>query len=468
MYSKRKSKIFGTVKFRLTLLLAGLFSGLSLIVFLMVYLTLTSTLQQRIDTNLLDTTKEFDALYRMHGVDALRAEFKRESEARGVERAFFLLASPKHEVLATSNLAAWGNLAVQLSIMSPDGKIGFRTVAVPGHQHKVRLAWRKLDDGNTLDIGYSLQDNEMLMRRYRRTFTTAFGITLLCGGIIGWFVAKRAMSGVERVTQAATRIDRGNITQQVPMGHEGDEIDTLVTAFNNMLKRIQMLVTEIKEVTDNIAHDLRSPITRLRGIAETTLTGEQRLDEYQDMAAMVIEESDHLVAIINTMLEIARVDAAVEEFSKKPVDMSEIVRNAGELFQPFAEDKGICLEIDVPPEPLIVSGDGTRLQRVIANLLDNAIKYSSNGKVRLMAKGIPAKVLVSAIDSGMGISEKDLVHIFERFYRGDQSRATLGNGLGLSLAQAYVRAHGGEIAVKSFPGKGSIFTVSLPRSGNVY
>ncbi len=462
MYSKSKSKIFATVKFRLTVMLTGLFSGLSLIVFLMVYLTLTSSLQQRIDTNLLDSTREFDALYRTHGVDALRAEFKRESEARGIERAFFLLASPSHEVLATSNLAAWGNLAVPLSMMSPDEKIGFRTMAVPGHRHKVRIALRKLDDGNTLDIGYSLQDNEMLMRRYRQTFTTAFGITLLCGSLIGWFVAKRAMSGVERVTQAATRIDRGNITQQLPMGHEGDEIDTLVTAFNNMLKRIQMLVTEVKEVTDNIAHDLRSPITRMRGIAETTLTGEQRLDDYQDMAAMVIEESDHLVAIINTMLEIARVDTAIEEFSKQPVDITEIVRSAGELFQPFAEDKGICLETDVPPEPLIVYGDGTRLQRVIANLLDNAIKYSSNGKVRLVAKGIPSKVLVSVIDSGIGISDKDLPHIFERFYRGDQSRSTLGNGLGLSLAHAYVHAHGGDISVESSLGTGSIFTVSLP------
>lgn len=448
-------------------MLTGLFSGLSLIVFLMVYLTLTSSLQQRIDTNLLDSTKEFRALYQMHGIAALRSEFKRESEARGLKRAFFLLVSPKHEVLATSNLMAWGNLAVQLSMRSPDEKLGFGTAAVPGHQHKVRLAWRKLDDGNTIYIGYSLQDNEMLMGRYRQTFTTAFGITLLCGSIISWFVAKRAMSGVERVTQAATRIDRGNIAQQVPMGHEGDEIDTLVTAFNNMLQRIQMLVTEIKEVTNNIAHDLRSPITRMRGIAETTLTGEQRLEEYQDMAAMVIEESDHLVTIINTMLEIARVDAAVEEVTKDPVDMTEIVRKAGELFQPFAEDKGTCLEIEVPSEPLIVYGDGTRLQRVIANLLDNAIKYSSNGKVRISAKGNSSKVLVSVIDSGTGISEKDLPHIFERFYRGDQSRSTLGNGLGLSLAQAYVRAHGGEIMVKSLPGKGSTFTVSLPRSGTV-
>ena len=446
-------------------MLTGLFSGLSLIVFLMVYLTLTSSLQQRIDTNLLDTTKEFDALYRTHGVEALRAEFKRESEARGLERVFFLLASPKHEVLAASHAAVWGDLADRLSRGAPDEKIGFLTVTVPGQQHKVRLAWRKFDDGNNLCVGCSLQDNEILMARYRRTFTTAFGITLLCGGIISWFVAKRAMSGVERVTQAATQIDRGNITQQVPMGHEGDEIVALVTAFNNMLQRIQRLVTEIKEVTDNIAHDLRSPITRMRGVAETILTGEQRLEEYQDMAAMVVEESDHLVAIINTMLEIARVDAAVEEVLKEPVDITEIVRNAGELFQPFAEDKGICLEIEVPPEPLIIYGDETRLQRVIANLLDNAIKYSSHGKVGLRAKGNSSQVLVSVIDSGTGISEKDLPHIFERFYRGDQSRSTLGNGLGLSLAQAYVQAHGGTITVESSPGKGSIFTVSLPHNG---
>lgn len=468
MSSKRKSNILQTVKFRLTLMLTGLFSGLALIVFLMVYLTLTSTLKQRIDTNLFDSTQEFKALYQVHGIDALRSEFQRESEARGLRRAFFLLVSPKHEVLASSNLSTWGNLAVQLPRLSPNGKIGFMSMAVPGSQHKVRIIWRKLNDGNTIQIGYSLQDNEMLMARYRKTFATAFVITLLCGSIISWFVSKQAMAGVERVTQTAAKINLGNIAQQVPMGHEGEEIDTLVTSFNNMLKRIQMLVTELKGVTDNIAHDLRSPITRMRGIAETTLTGEQRLVEYQEMAAMVVEESDHLMAIINTMLEIARVDAAVEECLKKPVVISEIMRNAGELFQPFAEDKGLCLEVDIPPEPLIVYGDATRLQRVIANLLDNAIKYTSaDGKVRLSAQRSHANVLVSVMDSGMGIAEKDLPHIFERFYRGDQSRSTLGNGLGLSLAQAYVRAHGGNITVASSQGLGSNFTVSLPCRGTV-
>ncbi|MFQ5848610.1 MAG: sensor histidine kinase [Candidatus Methylomirabilales bacterium] len=453
------------MRFRLALCNGALFGALSLAVFLVVYIALTSSLGQRADDDLLSTVKEFEALYATNGVEALRAEFQREAESRGIKRVFFRLMSPRRELLAASDLRAWGKMngiALRPAGLSNEG-VGFRTVSVPGRRHKVRVILKRTADGHMIQFGATLQENEALMEKYRETFGTALAVMLLCGGAVGWILAGRAMSGVERVTQTAVRIGQGDLSRRVPLGNEGQEIEDLAKAFNDMLARIQMLVRELKEVTNNIAHDLRSPITRVRGIAETTLAGDHNFDAYREMAGAVIEESDRLVAMINTMLEIAQTDSGIADFSKTPVDVGKLIKDARELFRPVAEDKGIHLQVDVPVEHLTVLGDTARLQRVVANLLDNAIKYSSaGGNVLMSTKATAPGVAIEVVDVGVGITDGELPHIFERFYRGDRSRSTPGSGLGLSLARAIVRAHGGDITATSSPGKGSTFTVLLP------
>jgi len=167
--------------------------------------------------------------------------------------------------------------------------------------------------------------------------------------------------------------------------------------------------------------------------------------------------------MIDTILEIAATDSGVAPPGNSVVDMADVARNAVDLLQPVAEDKGIGLEIDLPSGPLVVRGDLSRVQRVIANLLDNAIKYTERGgTVGVSAKATPSQVALSISDTGVGIEPEAIPRIFERFYRGDWSRSTPGHGLGLSLARAIVRAHGGEITVRSSSGKGSVFTVLWP------
>ncbi|HEW79862.1 MAG TPA: HAMP domain-containing histidine kinase [Phycisphaerales bacterium] len=301
------------------------------------------------------------------------------------------------------------------------------------------------------------------MERYRETFGWGLLVILALGSIVGWLLANRAMSGVKRVTRTAVRIGRGDLTHRVPVGQEGLEIHNLALAFNKMLERIQSLITELKEVTNNVAHDLRSPITRIRGIAETTLTGQQKTEAYQEMGSTVVEECDRLVIMINTMLDIAETESGVADIATAHVDVVRIAKDVYELFQPIAEDKGITLEIKGQTEHLFVLGDLGRLQRVMANLLDNAISYTdSGGKVVISIEILQSQVKISVADSGIGIYEKDLPRIFERFYRAEKSRSSRGNGLGLSLAQAIIKAHKGEISVESSLGKGSVFTIILP------
>jgi heavy metal sensor kinase len=277
-------------------------------------------------------------------------------------------------------------------------------------------------------------------------------------------MARRAVSGVEAVTRTAQKISEGTLDERVPVKARGDEIDQLATTFNQMVNRIQTLLTEIKEMSDNIAHDLKSPITRIRGIAEVTLSTGKSLNEYENMAASTIEECDRLLDMINTMLMISKAESGVDRLSREEIDVDGLVREACELFGPIAEDKGVTLSYDVPNKSHLI-GDHRMIQRMLSNLLDNAIKYTaSRGAVSVSVSEDERDVVITVKDTGVGISPSDLPRIFERFYRCDQSRSEPGIGLGLSLARAIARAHGGDITVMSTPNQGSTFMITLPRA----
>ena len=249
------------------------------------------------------------------------------------------------------------------------------------------------------------------------------------------------------------------------MKPRGDEIDQLATTFNRMVDRIQTLLTEIKEMSDNIAHDLKSPVTRIRGTAEVTLTTGTSVEDYENMAASTIEDCDRLLDMINTMLLISKTEAGVEKPASGKVEVSALIRQACELFSPIAEDKDVSLNYEAT-EKTFVSGDARMFQRMLSNILDNAVKYTPpGGRVEVsLTEAKNHNITISVTDTGVGISEADLPRIFERFYRCDQSRSLPGTGLGLSLARAIARAHGGDITVTSTVNEGSNFTITLPRS----
>ena len=202
----------------------------------------------------------------------------------------------------------------------------------------------------------------------------------------------------------------------------------------------------------------------MRGTAETALSENETHAGCRELAGDVIEECDRLTGIINTMLEITETESGIAKLRSDRLDMDDVVQDAVEIFRPVAGDKAINLELTPAGGNAFVKGDKGSLQRVVANLLDNAIKYTpAKGSVRLEVNDSSAEVVVSVADTGIGISAADLPHIFDRFYRVERSRSLPGNGLGLSLANSLVKAHGGKLEVRSQPGIGSTFTVRLPR-----
>lgn len=456
-----------TLAFRLTLWYAGIFTVSSFIAFLLFYTLITSLILQRTDQELLDQVSRFSILLASEGVDAVKDSAVIEAEAAGVKEVFFRLLSVNGQVFSSSNMSYWKDIDIDetaIKALLRENNPVFRKIAIAGRRENVRILYAMLSPSIILQVGLAMESSSRFLDAFQRIFVTTMTFLIVLAAGVGWFMARRAVSEVEAITRTAQKISGGTLEERVPVKARGDEIDQLAITFNRMLDRIQALLTEIKEMSDNMAHDLRSPITRIRGIAEVTLTSGKTPGEYEGMAASTIEECDRLLDMINTMLMISKTESGVDKISGRDVDLTGIIRQACELFEPTAEDKKVNLSYDVPDGTHLI-GDTPMIQRMLSNLLDNGIKYTpSGGKVNIAVSESKAQVVVTVKDTGVGISPTDLPRIFERFYRCDQSRSQAGIGLGLSLARAIARAHGGDITVISTPNQGSTFTVTLPKS----
>ncbi len=467
MSSGKPFRLRNTLAFRLTIWYAGIFTLSSFVAFLLFYTLITSVIKDRTDQELVDHAARFEVLFNSEGVQGVVKSAIFEAQAAGVRKVFFRLLYPDGTAFYSSNMSYWQDIdvdgnAVNQVLRGVDSV--FRTVIPKGRKGEVRVLYVSLGPGVVMQIGRATEDSSRILVAFKGIFITTMVCLIILAAGVGWFMARRAVSAVEAVTRTARKISEGTLEERVPVKRRDDEIDQLATTFNEMLDRIQTLLKEMKEISDNIAHDLKSPITRIRGIAEITLTTGKSQAEFEGMAASTIEECDRLLDMINTMLLISRTEAGVDRRPFEEIDLSRLVESACELFGTAAEDKGVVLGC-VAGDGIRTTGDRRMIQRMISNLIDNAIKYTpSGGRVDVVvdkqhdADGV--RVVVA--DTGIGIPPEDLTRIFERFYRGDHSRSMAGMGLGLSLALAIARSHGGDITVVSRPDEGSTFTVILP------
>ena len=452
-----------TLSARLTCYYTLLFALLALLVFGFAYRSLEANMVQSIDSELHEDGLEFLHIYQEQGLPKLRQALDHEILAEKPEHIFLRLFAPGNQLLSSSDLHSWQGLPRRPEKPAPGREERFDTLRLPDHPDRVRVFTRQLNPQLLLQMGYLMHTEEHLLTSFLQMSGLAFIVMLLSGGLFGSLIAHRALAKIEQVRQSAERISRGDLSARIPLDGGSVEIHNLSQSFNRMQERIQTLIGELGDVTNNVAHDLRSPLTRIRGLAETTLTGEQELADYQEMAAAVIEESDRLVGMINIMLEIAETDAGVSPLQHEPIDVGKIVADVAELYSSVAEDKKISLNLQIVEAPLIVRGDLGRLQRALANLLDNAIKFTPpGGWVNLTSQRCNGQVQILLEDSGPGIPESDLPQVFNRFFRGEQSRTNPGSGLGLSLVQAIVQAHGGNIKVQSFQRQGTSVDLYLP------
>ena len=314
-----------------------------------------------------------------------------------------------------------------------------------------------------LQVGKSTHEREELLERFRGTFISVMGPILLlsvAGGALLSVRALRPLRGLIHTLHAI--IATGALATRASVPGTEDEVAELSRLFNTMLGRISLLISGMQSTLDNVAHDLRTPMTRLRGMAEVVLHTETSETALREALANCIEESDRILTMLNTLMDISEAEHGAMRLEKEPVSAGELITQAIELYHDVADDKAIQLATSIPPE-LTFSADRNRMLQVLTNLLDNAIKYTaSGGQVTLTATRDDQHIVLIVTDTGVGIPPDDLPHIWDRLYRGDTSRSQRGLGLGLSLVKAIVQAHRGEVAVSSQLGRGARFSLTLP------
>jgi signal transduction histidine kinase len=426
---------------RLGLWYATLFIAGAIAILFLTYSVTAASLAQR-DRQLINAKLgQYAAAYARGGVEGL-ADTVRAEQRTAPERLFVRVVNRGREAIVLSMPDGWDPATLETASL-------------------------RLDDGTLVQVGKSTEAREDLLARFRAALgivTLSTVIIALTGGVL---VTRSAVAPIRRLAEAARSIIRtGRTDARVPPagtpGHN-DAIDELTTLFNEMLDKIEGLVTAMRGALDNVSHDLRTPLTRLRGEAEMALAGPPDLERYREALADCVEESDRVLVMLNTIMDISEAESGTMPLRREPVRLLDVVSRAVDLYRDVADAKGVVLTIAPAVDDVRVTGDSTRLEQVAANLIDNAVKYTPpGGRVDIEVGREQGDALLVVRDTGIGIPATEQPRIWERLFRGDESRAERGLGLGLSVVKAIIKAHGGTVEVKSDPGRGAAFEVRLP------
>jgi hypothetical protein len=462
-------KLLRTTAFKLTLVYLTIFALFA--AFLLGYFAwntrrlVTEQITEIVDAEITGLAEQ----YRQGGIR--RLVFVVDARSRRPGSSLYLVTTRAGEGLA-GNV---GSLATGVLESTGWTETVYRRLDDPdGGEHRALVRVFQLPGGFRLLVGRDLEERERLQDIVLAAGRWSLAIVMVLGVAGGLFVTRRVLKRVDAMTETTRKIMDGDLTGRLPIAGTGDELDRLASNLNIMLERIEALMHGLKEVTDNIAHDLKTPLTRLRNRCEEALRLAEDESQYRQALESTIEESEALIRTFNALLMIARAESGQARDGMIEFDAAEIARGVGELYEPLADDKGIQLKVEAPAAAP-VHGNRELVSQALANLVDNAIKYGSpdptaaNGReaeIVVKAEGQGERILLTVTDAGRGIPEADRGRAVERFVRLEQSRSQPGSGLGLSLASAVARLHGGELKLEdNHPGLRTV--ISLPRAAPV-
>lgn len=412
---------------------------------------------------ILDINRRADDLvsaYQQSGIPGLKAESD-VGTSTGQNSYFIRVIGPNSETQYLFAPSEW--VATEISRI-PFGFVANQTVRAPKDADRDYLITsRKLENEFTLQVGRINQSRAVLLASLRPTFIAlglgSIAIAVAAGVLLAW----RATKPLRAVSETTRRIlDTGDLNARVPSPAGGDELATLARQLNTLLDKNSAHVSVLRETLDNIAHDMRTPLTRLRGTAELALQKSDNAEEAREALADCVEQSDRLYHLLESLLDISAAEAGALKLNRQKIDLRSLVERGVELYREVAELKGINFFVQLAPVEARV--DPIRMGQAVNNLIDNALKYTPNGgKVIIGTMQDYDRAVITVTDTGPGVPVAERAKIWRRLYRSDSSRSQRGLGLGLSLVKAIVEAHGGTASVDEASGGGARFELRLPR-----
>ena len=462
MYLKHLLKIRKTVGFRLTAWYSVIFILSSLLLFVMAYFFLSSALHRQDRKTILLELGELSAKYKTFGMSSLEKELEIEKKIRKKNPLFIRIAGAKNNTLNIFLPYQWAEFDLnKLEEIIPNNNRKWIRLPAIDDEYVLEVASTRLPDGHWLQVGMSTENREGVLERFREIFAAIMIPLVFLGFITGFFLSFRALRPIRQLIGTVRSIDIGKMEARVPSPGTGDELDELVRLFNGMMEKIKTLINAMKGSLDNVAHGFRTPMTRFRGMAEMALQPGHDAEFCREALADCIEESDHILKMLNTLMDISEAETGVMNLDLKVVDISALMDEIVDLYRYVAEEKGLTISMSAP-HGLSVAVDPDRISQVLANLLDNAIKYTpAGGQISIEAYKRQAEAVIRIKDTGTGISHEELPMIWDRLYRADPNHSLKGLGLGLSQVKAIIQAHNGRVDVVSKLGKGSTFSIYL-------
>lgn len=342
----------------------------------------------------------------------------------------------------------------------------YETIQQKGENY--RTLYFPMKEDTILHIGKSLEDIEESIARLERLFLFFLPLTLIVSSLIFWFLTGKLLAPVVKIKTLAEKIRLGKLSERIDIGHKGKEIDDLVTILNDMLAICQRSIESQKRFSSDVSHEIRSPLTALRGSTEVALRKKRTPEEYEDILRNNLSDIMRISKITDNLLFLTKADNNIFELRRQWFDVKHFMETVVENFRYKVLSADLSINKDYQ-ENLELNGDMDLLEHAFSNIIDNAVKYTPpGGKITVIARKEDANIIITISDTGIGISEDDIPHIFDRFYRvnKESSRKLGGTGLGLAIAQWIIHAHHGKIGVKSTVGSGSDFIVAFPKASD--
>jgi len=455
-------KLFRTTTFRLALIFMALFGTAAACAIGYIYWQTNVLLNRQLEQTIEAEVQGLAEQYRSGGISNLAKTVANRSLTAG--NSIYLVTDGEGDRI-TGNLTS-----ISRKLWNSVGRVEF-VYNRPGQKGpESRLALVnvfRLKGGFRLIVGRDIEDRRVFERVVQSAFFLGLGFMALVGLGGGWLVSRSLLSRIDAVTATSRTVMVGDLSGRVPVTGSGDELDRLSANLNAMLDRIEQLMAGMREVSDNIAHDLKTPLNRLRNRAEAALREKSSAKTYRAALERTIEEADDLIKTFNGLLSIARLEAGAAGGEMEEINIAALIRDVVELYEPAAEDMGLSMKAKSADGVQLVA-DRQLIGQALANLIDNAIKYGgadAGGKIEVTAIDTGDVVEITVADLGPGIPGKDRERVLNRFVRLEESRSRPGSGLGLSLVAAVARLHGGEVRLDdNKPGLKAV--LSLPHKSN--